>query len=152
MHASYDDIVSRISVPPIWFDEHAVPRYCTFEPARSASIYIGEIALVEITCQACGHSFQVALSAVNFDEKSLADAIRDNTLHYGDPPRHDHVDACRAGSSMNSWPRRVLEYWHRHDEAFVGGSPRHVTSMEYFTWKRDQSLEIDILPDWATVR
>src|SRR5215831_15129111 len=119
MHASYDDITSRIGIAPIWFDEHAVPRYCAFEPARSASIHIGEIALAEITCQECQRRFRVAFSVVNCREQTIAEAIQNKTLHYGDPPRHggDPADryACGAGASMNSEPRRVLEYWRRFD-------------------------------------
>jgi hypothetical protein len=121
MHASYDDIISRISTEPIWFDEHAVPRYCVFEPRRSASIHIGEIALAEITCQECKRRFRVAFSVVNFRERTIAEAIQNKTLHYGDPPRHDGdpttSHACLAGASMNSEPRWVLEYWRRHDQA-----------------------------------
>jgi hypothetical protein len=154
MHASYDDIISRISTAPIWFDEHAVPRYCAFEPGRSASIHIGEIALAEITCQACQRKFHVALSPVNFPDGTIAEAIRSRTLHYGDPPRHDgdpnDRQACAAGASMNSEPRRVIEYWHRHDRRFVEG-PR-ITNMAYFEWVRDPSLEIDIQPGWVEAR
>ena len=80
MHASYDDITSRIGTAPIWFDEHAVPRYCAFEPKRSASIHIGEIALAEVTCQGCQRKFCVAFSAVNFREQTIAEAIRSGAL------------------------------------------------------------------------
>jgi hypothetical protein len=147
MHASYDDILSRISTPPVWFDEHAVPRYCAFEPARSASIHIGEIALAEISCQACGRRFRVALSAVNFPKQPIAEAIRNKTLHYGDPPRHD-AEQCHAGATMNSEPLRVLEYWRRFDRRYVEGT--RVTNMAYFDWVRDPSLEIDI--QWVKSR
>jgi hypothetical protein len=154
MHASYDDITSRISTPPIWFDEYAVPRYCAFEPARSASIHIGEIALTEITCQECQRRFRVAFSVVNFREPTIAEAIRSKTLHYGDPPRHDGYPAdrhgCHAGASMNSEPRRVLEYWRRHDRRYVEGT--RITNSAYFEWVRDPSLEISIQPEWVVVR
>jgi len=155
MHASYDDIISRIGTAPIWFDEHAVPRYCAFEPGRSASIYIGEIALAEITCQECQRRFRVALSAVNFREQTIAEAIRSRNLHYGDPPRHasDGADscACLSGDSMNSQPRRVLEYWRRRDLRYVEGD--RITNIKaYFSWVRDPSLEIDIQPEWGEVQ
>ncbi|WP_316185410.1 MULTISPECIES: hypothetical protein [unclassified Bradyrhizobium] len=154
MHASYDDITSRIAIAPIWFDEHAVPRYCAFEPRRSASIYIGEIALAEITCQECQRKFRVALSPVNFCDGTIAEAIRRRKLHYGDPPRHDgnpnDPHACAAGASMNSEPRRVIEYWYRYDRRFVEGN--RITNTAYFEWVRDPSLEIDIQPDWVEVR
>jgi hypothetical protein len=154
MHASYHDITSRIGSPPIWFDEHAVPRYCVFEPLRSASIHIGEIALLEIRCQGCPRTFNVALSAVNFREGTIANAIRSRTLHYGDPPRHEgdpsDTDACVAGASMNSEPRRVIEYWHRFDRRFIEGS--RITSPAYHEWLRDPSFEIDVKPDWVRER
>jgi hypothetical protein len=146
MHATHDDIISRIGTPPVWFDEHAVPRYCAFTPHRSASIDIGEIALIKITCQGCGRVFHVALSAVNAPSQSIAEAIRAKTLHYGDPP---NIECCVAGPSMNSVPRRVLEYWHRHDPRYVENR-RIINPSAYFDWVRDRSLEeIDIVPDWA---
>ncbi len=155
MHASYDDIICRISTPPIWFDEHAVPRYCTFEPARSASIHIAEIALAEIACQACQRRFHVDISIVNFQKQTIADAIRGKTLHYGDPPRHDsdaaNCSGCLSGASMNSEPRRVLEYWHRHDQRYVEGY-QVANSEAYDEWGRDPSLEIDIQWEWVRVR
>jgi hypothetical protein len=39
MYRRYDDILSRIAEEPTWFDEHAVPRYCTFAPDQIANIY-----------------------------------------------------------------------------------------------------------------
>ena len=154
MHASYDDIISRVSSPPLWFDENAVPRYCAFEPSRSAGIHVVEIALAEISCQECQRLFRVAASSANFGEQKIAEAIRQKTLSYGDPPRHDGDRAasgsCMAGATMNSEPRRVLEYWYRHD-------PRHVDdgriiSVAWNSWVRDSSLEIDIQPEWVRTR
>jgi hypothetical protein len=139
VYGSYDDILSRIGSPPVWFDEHAVPRYCTFEPVRSPNIHIGEIALVEITCQNCGHVFHVAFSRLNMPSGTIAEAIRMKTLHYGDPP---NVWCCSAGPSMNSIPRRVLEYWHRHDKRYV--EDNRIINQAYFQWVRDPSLEVDL--------
>ena len=104
MHASYDDIISRISTPPIWYDEHTVPRYCSFEPGRSASIHIGEIALAEITCQECQRRFRVAFSAVNFQRQTIAEAIHNKGLHFGDPPSTTVVDCGPASDSALAWP------------------------------------------------
>ncbi len=152
MHASYHDITSRIPTPPLWFDEHAVPRYCEFTPSRSASIHIGEIALAEITCQACRRKFRVAFSDVNI-RGSIADAIRSKTLHFGDPPRHDDPDdpqSCEDGGSMNSEPLRVIEYWKRHDPKYTRqeeGIGEVVADMAWFEWVRDPSLEIGIERD-----
>lgn len=158
MHANYIDIVSRIAEPPSWWDENAVPRYCSFAPEHSASIYIGEIALVEIRCQACKRQFFVAVSAVNFSESSIADATKNQTLHYGDPPAHrGHKGVeCGAGDSMNSIPRRIVEYWHRHDPRYLVEDPetkfRRITDREYFKWKRDAAFEVSIQRNFGKAR
>src|SRR5258708_13858080 len=112
MDGTYDDIISRIGIPPVWFDEHAVPRYCAFTPHRSASIHIGEIALIEITCQGCGRVFHVALSAVNAPSQSIAEAIRAKTLPYGDPP---NIACCVAPPSSNIFPSHGLSHTLLHD-------------------------------------
>lgn len=131
MHTFYEDILSRIGEDPKWFDEAAVPRFCDFSPREVADIYADEVALVGIACQSCQHKFRVAFSRGPVDEmlkpgsRSIADAIRANTIHYGDPP---NIMCCAAGPTMNSEPGRVLEYWIR----------------ENFDWVRDASLEIDL--------
>ncbi len=51
---------------------------------------------------------------------------------------------------MNSEPRRVLEYWRRHDKRYVDGN--RIVDMAYFGWVRDPSLEIDIQPEWVEDR
>jgi hypothetical protein len=141
MYADYKDIRSRINEPPQWFDENAVPRYCTFHPSCLASIYAKEGVLAEITCQQCRNEFFVAFSELNMwqlivatknrTERTLADLIRSKELHYGDPP---NIGCCHGGETMNSAPRRVIEYWRR--------TPQMV-------WERDSSLEIDIQPLWV---
>lgn len=150
MHESYEDIRAKIPESPQWFDENAVPRYCNFEPRRCANIYADEAALAEITCQGCGQRFCVAFSQDRMTEfkrggKSLADDIRAKELHYGDPP---NIGCCAAGPTMNSEPRRVLEYWHRNNPEYVrDGIVTNVVS--YMEWRRDSSLEVDIRPDWV---
>jgi len=142
MNCDYEDIRSRIPEQPKWFDEEGVPRYCDFSPCKVANIYADEVALAGITCQGCGTRFKVAFSRSRnsamvaqvmghtWVPPSLADQIRSKEIHYGDPP---NTGCCPAGPTMNSEPRRVLEYWQR--EAGID-------------WKRDPSLEIDIEPDW----
>jgi hypothetical protein len=150
--ASYYDIISRIGDPPIWFDEHGVPRYCEFAPQRSASIYVNEVALAEIACQGCGRVFHVAFSGVNVQSGTIAEAIEAKSLHYGDPP---NIECCAAGPTENSIPRRVLEYWHRcFDERYVENDRRLgirvvKNPVAYFEWIRDRTLEVDICPGWA---
>lgn len=144
MNTYYDDILSRIGEAPKWFDEHAVPRYEPFRPKLVADIYAEECCLLLIECQACGRSFEVALSwsaharvlsHLSGRMQTLKLQITEQTIHYGDPP---NVRCCPAGPTMNSVPIRVLEYWTR-----VGST---------LTWTRDRALEIAITPDWATDR
>lgn len=130
----YTDIVSRIALPPTWWDEHGVPRYCEFEPIATANVYADEAALVEIGCQNCGAGFNVAFTRSRSgllyvlgrqEYRSIADEIRAGTLHYGDPP---NAGCCPSGPTMNCDDRRVLQYWKR----------------ERFDWERDSSLEIPL--------
>lgn len=127
MHTEYFDIIEKISEPPKWFDENAVPRYCAFSPQRVADIYAREAVLFMIECQACSHKFTVCLTGRG---RGLAEEISKGELHYGDPP---NVECCRAGPSMNCVDLRVIEYWRRG---------------AHLNWERDQSLEIELPRQW----
>lgn len=131
MHETYDDIRSRIQELPKWFDEYAVPRYCEFHPEHCADIYARQACLLRIECQGCGREFRVAMSWSGYDEIEALDwLVEQKTIHYGDPP---NVECCASGPTMNSVPRRVLQFWRR-------------TRPE---WERVSGLEIEIDPDWA---
>jgi hypothetical protein len=131
----YHDIRSRIAEPPLWWDEHGVPRYVPFAPDEVANIYARECALVLIACQACAEEFQVAFSHSPMDDvraimeqrtpRTLADSVRDGSLHYGDPP---NAGCCPAGPTMNCDDIRVLEFWQR----------------DRFDWERVPALEISL--------
>lgn len=156
MHHDYSDITERIKEEPKWWDERAVPRYCTFAPNEVADIYADEAVLALITCQGCKREFQVAFSrskahamlvtaARHKDftaaweeekERTLANAIINRTLHYGDPPNY----CCASGATMNSEPRRVLEYWRKQDDR---------NKPNWMQWVRDPALEIEIDPEWV---
>lgn len=133
MHHDYADIRNLIPMAPLWFDEYAVPRYCEFHPGALASIYANEAILAEIECQNCRNRFKVAFSrstmddvidAMNSDVRTtLADHVRNQSLHYGDPP---NIGCCPSGPTMNSDMRRVLEFWTRRK----------------LDWQRDPALEI----------
>lgn len=137
MNHDYSDIRDLIPENPKWFDECAVPRYCRFSPHELSDIYADEAAFVMITCQGCGHEFKVGFSSSLISRAHahvrhpLAEAIKEKSLHYGDPP---NIGCCAPGVTMNSEPRRVIEYWQR------------ISS----DWQRDKSFEIDIRPDWVT--
>jgi len=157
VHHYYDDILSRIAEEPVWFDEHAVPRYREFAPSKVANAYADEAALVEVTCQGCGRPFRVAFAArapATFFQEDwpagpIGRAIGKKTLHYGDPP---NIWCCHAGPSENSEPRKVIQYWRQGDPKYVRveGALRRITDPRaYFTWTRYPSFEIDIRPDWV---
>jgi hypothetical protein len=138
MKCDYDDIISRIKEPILWWDEHAVPRYVTFHPSEAANIYAREVALLQVDCQNCGRVFRVAMSSDMMAEALklplLSALITSQDIHYGDPP---NVGCCPGGPTMNSVPRRVLEFWRRR------------LTRE---WERDKSLEIAICTTEARTR
>lgn len=144
MHHHYHDITSRIAQEPLWYDEHAVPRYDVFKPGDVADIYADEVALVEIACQNCGAHFLVAFSAsiamthvhklmrgaadnTPIEQAPLASSIRDGSLHYGDPP---NAGCCPAGPTMNCEDLRVCEYWRKN--------------LKTYEWERDPTLEVQL--------
>lgn len=129
MNRHYADILSRIPDAPLWFDENAVPRYEPFSP-QLVNIYAREAVLMRIECQSCERSFDVAMSRRYMDiGHNLASDIKTHSIHYGDPP---NVECCCAGPTMNSVPRKVLQYW------------RHIDGV----WIRMPELERDIKPEW----
>lgn len=128
MNNPYLDI-RRDRPPPIWWDEHAVPRYCLFRPTEVANTYATGCALLLIECQGCGEQFMVAASASDYRE--LEDAIRLRELGWGDPP---NVDCCAAGPTMTSVPKRVLSFWRKPAPSFG--------------WERVPELEVEITPSW----
>jgi hypothetical protein len=127
MHDSYDDIRSRISEPPKWFDENAVPRYSDFAPGEQSNIYADRVAFVLIACQNCREKFKVCFSSCSMDrlrwqlrheqlgvenpcKHDLWDGCVDGSIHFGDPP---NTQCCPAGPTMNCLDLRVLEAWER---------------------------------------
>jgi len=139
MNHHYADVREKLGEPQ-WWDEHAVPRYCEFSPDVTADIYCREVCLLGIECQACEKRFKVCISAGDFgfgvkgfeDRRgSLAKSIEDGSIHYGDPP---NSGCCPSGPTMNSVPRRVLQFWRR------GGR---------FEWVRVPGLERSIECEWA---
>lgn len=137
MNNHYYDILSRIDQEPLWWDENAVPRFDEFTPHSVANIYADQVVLALITCQGCGQEYRVAFSSSAIDrhlrgQANLADQVGNKTLHYGDPP---NASCCSAGPTMNSEPRRVLEFWTKAPDGF--------------DLIRVPDLEIDIQPDWV---
>ena len=112
MLADYRDIRDKIPEEPLWFDSNGVPRYAPFDTELLPDIYCDEAVLLSIKCQACEKVFAVALQGSPIsritDCQSLAEAIVDNNIHFGDPPCHD----C-AGATMNCIDIAVLQFWER---------------------------------------
>jgi hypothetical protein len=134
MNADYEDITSQLGTPQ-WWDENAVPRYCEFEPKHLADIYAREAVYLLIACQNCRKGFRVGMSWGVFQNMrgvpSLSQGVKDQSIHYGDPPNND---CCPVGITMNSIPIRILEFWKRGDD---------------FDWQRVEELEISIDVEWA---
>lgn len=135
MHHHYSDIRDKLGEPQ-WWDEYAVPRYCDFGPRQAAYIYARQIVLLLIECQNCGTEFKVCMTSGDLDKKSLEELVQADEIHYGDPP---HTQCCPAGPTMNSVPRRVLEFWDSYDDE--GG----------YIWdaRRRPDLERGIECEWA---
>jgi hypothetical protein len=131
MNNPYQDIRNKLGYP-IWWDEHAVPRYCAFTPEEFADIYAREGCLLEIACQNCGRRFKVAMSSSVFDQLDLSLRVKYNTIHYGDPP---NVGCCAAGPTMNSVPLRVLRFYRREPKRD--------------RWQRVPELEKDVACEWV---
>ena len=130
MNTDYADIIVRAG-EPMWWDEHAVPRYCVFGPGVQ-SVYAKEAVLFKIACQDCRRVFLVGMTFDNMDlvydprAETLAEQIRAGSLHYGDPPYHK----CRgAGDTESCDDLRVVEYWHRAARE---------------DWRRDAALKVDL--------
>lgn len=125
MKHRYSDITENIDERPQWWDEAGVPRYCEFSPRAVNNIYASEVALLEIACQSCQTRFQVAMSwhmrenlvrNERFHIPPLHEQIKNNSIHYGDPPNYG---CCPAGPTMNSIPLRVIEFWQKQYLEFV---------------------------------
>lgn len=116
MNQSYNDITDRIQEEPKWWDECGVPRYCDFEPRMVNNIYADQAVLLEVACSDCGMHYDVAMSARLYLEPDydLINAIRNNSLFYGDPPNYGHAEDC-AGATMSSNTVCILEVWQRPD-------------------------------------
>ena len=138
MNNYYEDIISQLG-EPLWWDEHAVPRYHEFSPEDVASIYAKEVVFFLIKCQNCGKEFKVAISNDGYDRKydkfSLIPHVLNKSIGYGDPP---NIKCCDAGPSMTSDSVRVLEFWHRYFE------------QNHFDWERVPALEVNLEDDYGT--
>jgi hypothetical protein len=137
MHAAYEDILDAVGgKAPLWWDQNGVPRFRPHHPDLASDIYAAEVALLRIACQRCLLEQLVQMTwsptdVIREESVSLADSVRDGTIHYGDPPRHDdRGEFCHAGCTMNVWDLKVEEFWTR----------------EGFDWVRVPELEVT-LPD-----
>ena len=103
MNHGYEDIRSRISEEPTWYDDNGAPRYGEFVPDLCPDIYTHQVVLLRIACQACGEQFDVEMHG-----KWFANIKQPSKLHYGDPPRHGCV-----GDTMNCEDLAVLQVWYK---------------------------------------
>jgi hypothetical protein len=122
MLPDYRDITSRIPDPPIWYDEHGVPRYDQFSP-RMLGVYDSHAALYEIACQACDRRILVGVGRTGHEyiQTDTDIVLRHNSLdellqgsQFADPPRHDCV-----GDTMICNDIRIVEAWTKEDLKWV---------------------------------
>ena len=142
---------------PAWWDENGTPRFAPHHPKLCPDIYATEVALLRISCQRCGAEYDVQMSwsmygsiqmaarlgtplDTKIAETMLSAKVRAGTIHYGDPP----CDRCAAGSTMNCWDLRVLEFWSRDRRRSVGAA--ELLQGGLVDWARVPDLEIE-LPD-----
>jgi len=104
MRRSYQDILSRIKDPPLWYDQDGTPRYAPFSFELCPDIYSHHVGLFRVCCQLCHKEFLVEMHANIFDHRIAAPPAK---WHYGDPPIHD----CPAGNTMNCNDLAVVEFW-----------------------------------------
>jgi len=134
----YDDIRSRISEEPTWYDDNGVPRYGAFKP-EMLGVYDKYAILVEIECQSCTRLFLVGVGCPRYsfrwgqDDPILWSVERMvDGYHYGDPPRHGNC----VGDTMNCIDRRVVEAWEQRDQSWE--------------WRRVPEFEgRNLTPEWA---
>ena len=126
MNVPYDDILSRIPEPPLWWSS-GVPRYAPFEP-KMMSVYASEAMLLETQCQSCGREFALGICSESGEGGRLRAKLTgpDRMWGWADPPSH----ACH-GDSMNVVVLSVLEFWQKVD---VPGSALQ-------EWERQPMLE-----------
>jgi len=105
MYENYDDIKSRITEEPTWYDQNGTPRYGRFTPSQCPNIYANVVMLVRIVCQDCKAEFLVEMHAGIFEHRQEAPPFR---WHYGDPPVHGCI-----GDTMNCEDLEVMEAWTR---------------------------------------
>jgi len=168
VHQYYADILALTDKEPLWFDECGVPRFTPFSPVHLNNIYAQYAVLLLIECQACRMPFQVALTERSQSTlmpkdrcRSMHEHIRGGTVHYGDPP---NIQCCEAGPTMNSVPRRVIEYWTRTERgqrALLESISTDASEEEQLAvwaampaailsgWDRDSTLEIEVGVPWA---
>jgi len=125
MHHHFDDIRSRITEPPSWFDSNGTPRYGEFKPGACPCIYADEVVLLEIGCQCCEQRFMAEIHhSITEHGFGWTLASRVQNLHYGDPPAHRCV-----GDTMTCLDFRVVQFWRR-------------THTPMLDWERVPELEV----------
>lgn len=121
MLPDYQDIRSRITEQPKWFDRHGVPRYCEPTPDECSNIYADVVVFYRIRCQECGAKFIVedveglTDRVLHPEGTPLLECVRLRALHYGDPPRHNQ-SGCAAGGTMSCEDERVIAVWQKDQD------------------------------------
>jgi hypothetical protein len=145
MKNEFPDITTKLGKPK-WYDVKGYPRYCRFHPDKQSNIYASLVALIEVGCQNCERKWVVCVSVDRKDFKRHIEFPSRTSIgdfHYGDPP--SHVKEDHAGSTMNSIPLRVIQFWSKNFYPVKKGK-------KFIRWVRIRRYEIKIKVDWMQIR
>ena len=145
MYIGYDDILSRIAEPPLWWLD-GVPRYEPFHPT-AVSVYATEALLVHIRCQVCARDYHVGLHEPKEHGASLFMTLLQTRreIGVGDPPNACPGGGC--GAATNAEEVAVLQFWERHS-----GVWRRVSELERGLWTSDEELLEGHSEAWRRIR
>jgi len=114
MKQKYSDILSKISIQPLWWDANGVPRYEEFSHIMRSDAYADEVVLLKIACQSCAKEFDVEVSWERHNKRPSMSNEPKN-IWYGDPP---NIGCCSVGPTMSSISLHVIQFWKRGAEGW----------------------------------
>jgi hypothetical protein len=159
----YKDIIDRCGEPK-WYDGNGVPRYIDFDPDQCGVYdrYVAYLEIACQSCderffvavevdsmEAVATHFRLPIkpteSKIEKVERkldghpTLSPWEQIGSFHFGDPPRHGNFDKeveerCAAGDTMNSVPKRIIEFWRLVSEP-----------LSEYGWKRMPEYEFEII-------
>jgi hypothetical protein len=117
MKARYDDIVAAAPHPPLWWDEHGVPRYKVFDPTLCGDPDARQAMLLQVACVHCRKFCFLAVSSPHLDLDIMSDlSARGAGGLYGLLPHFDHCGRPNQGELIavrSCWRRSSMVHWRK---------------------------------------